>query len=192
MAQPCARKPNGRSPKSWPRSPKACLPRRYRCCSRRCGFWPEVFGPRPSLLTGVAVERSVNAALKPASRRVKANFRRLSERMSGLQTAKTAPQGNTALPSKRMALRERNTAKVRLRYARPDPERRAAAMTASQSVLQGHRYRVVIESLSKSKFATFLARFSEKMQTSWHAHVSVAAQETDDAGKIRRRRCPAR
>ncbi|CCV07515.1 hypothetical protein MESS2_590015 [Mesorhizobium metallidurans STM 2683] len=41
-----------------------------------------------------------------------------------------------------------------LRYARPDPERRADA-SASQSVLQAHRYRRVIESLSKSKFAIF-------------------------------------
>jgi N-formylglutamate amidohydrolase len=42
-------------------------------------FWPEIFSGRtPSLLTGVAAERSVNAALKPASRRVKANFKRLS------------------------------------------------------------------------------------------------------------------
>ncbi|CCV14478.1 hypothetical protein MESS4_680031 [Mesorhizobium sp. STM 4661] len=39
-----------------------------------------------------------------------------------------------------------------LRYARPDPERRAD-MSASQSVLQTHRYRGVIENLSKSKFA---------------------------------------
>lgn len=43
-------------------------------------FWPEVLSGRtPSILTGVATERSVNAALKPASRRVKANFRRLSK-----------------------------------------------------------------------------------------------------------------
>ena len=42
-------------------------------------FWPEVFAGRaPSLLSGVAMERSVNAALKPASRRVKANYKRLS------------------------------------------------------------------------------------------------------------------
>jgi len=42
-------------------------------------FWPEVLSGRtPSLLSGVAAERSVNAALKPASRRVKANFKRLS------------------------------------------------------------------------------------------------------------------
>ena len=44
-------------------------------------FWPELLSGRtPSLLTGVAAERSVNAALKPASRRVKANFRRLSSK----------------------------------------------------------------------------------------------------------------
>jgi len=42
-------------------------------------FWPEIFaGRNPSLLSGVAIERSVNAALKPASRAVKANFKRLS------------------------------------------------------------------------------------------------------------------
>jgi hypothetical protein len=42
-------------------------------------FWPEVFSGRtPSLFNGVAAERSVNAALKPASVAVKANFRRLS------------------------------------------------------------------------------------------------------------------
>jgi hypothetical protein len=42
-------------------------------------FWPEIFSGRtPSLLSGVAIERSVNAALKPASRAVKANFKRLS------------------------------------------------------------------------------------------------------------------
>jgi hypothetical protein len=43
-------------------------------------FWPEVLSGRaPSMLTGVAMERSVQAALTPASRRVKANYRRLSE-----------------------------------------------------------------------------------------------------------------
>jgi hypothetical protein len=42
-------------------------------------FWPEVLSGRtPSVLNGVAVECSVNAALKPASRLVKANFRRLT------------------------------------------------------------------------------------------------------------------
>jgi hypothetical protein len=42
-------------------------------------FWPEIFAGRaPSLLSGVAMERSIVAALKPASRRVKANFKRLS------------------------------------------------------------------------------------------------------------------
>ncbi|MCG7505790.1 hypothetical protein [Mesorhizobium retamae] len=43
-------------------------------------FWPEVMtGRAPSLLNGVALERSVHAALKPASRRVKANFKRLGK-----------------------------------------------------------------------------------------------------------------
>lgn len=43
-------------------------------------FWPEVISGRtPSVMTGVAAERMVNAALKPSSRRVKSNFRRLSK-----------------------------------------------------------------------------------------------------------------
>lgn len=42
-------------------------------------FWPEVFsGKTPSLLSGVAAEQALHAALKPASKRVKANYRRLS------------------------------------------------------------------------------------------------------------------
>ncbi len=42
-------------------------------------FWPELLsGKTPSMLNGVAAERSMNAALKPASLRVRANFRRLS------------------------------------------------------------------------------------------------------------------
>ncbi len=42
-------------------------------------FWPEVLaGKTPSVLNGVAAQRSVAAALRPASKRVKANFRRLS------------------------------------------------------------------------------------------------------------------
>lgn len=41
-------------------------------------FWPEVLSGRtPSMLNGVAAERSLAAALSPASRRVRANFRRL-------------------------------------------------------------------------------------------------------------------
>jgi len=44
-------------------------------------FWPEIFAGRtPSLLNGIAAERSFSAALKPASRAVKANFRRLSNK----------------------------------------------------------------------------------------------------------------
>ncbi|QPC92484.1 hypothetical protein [Mesorhizobium sp. INR15] len=44
-------------------------------------FWPEVFSGRtPSLFNGVAAEQSISAALKPASRTVKANFRRLSNK----------------------------------------------------------------------------------------------------------------
>lgn len=42
-------------------------------------FWPEVLAGRtPSLFNGVAAQRSMNAALQPASRAVKANYRRLS------------------------------------------------------------------------------------------------------------------
>ena len=42
-------------------------------------FWPEILSGRvPSVLTGVAIERSMQAALKPASRVVKANYKRLS------------------------------------------------------------------------------------------------------------------
>ncbi|MBZ9684038.1 MULTISPECIES: hypothetical protein [unclassified Mesorhizobium] len=42
-------------------------------------FWPEVLSGRtPSLFNGVAAERSISAALKPAGRAVRANFRRLS------------------------------------------------------------------------------------------------------------------
>ena len=44
-------------------------------------FWPEILAGRtPSLFNGVAAERSISAALKPASRAVKANFRRLSSK----------------------------------------------------------------------------------------------------------------
>jgi 6-phosphogluconate dehydrogenase len=43
-------------------------------------FWPEVLaGKTPSVLNGVAAERSFDAALGPVSRRVAANFRRLSK-----------------------------------------------------------------------------------------------------------------
>lgn len=42
-------------------------------------FWPELMaGQAPSILNGVALERSVHAALQPAGRRVKANFKRLA------------------------------------------------------------------------------------------------------------------
>lgn len=45
-------------------------------------FWPEVLSGRtPSIFNGVAVERSVNAALKPAGQQVKANFRRLTAKV---------------------------------------------------------------------------------------------------------------
>ena len=42
-------------------------------------FWPEVLSGRtPSVLNGVAAQKSVAAAMRPASKRVKANFRRLA------------------------------------------------------------------------------------------------------------------
>jgi hypothetical protein len=42
-------------------------------------FWPEVLAGRtPAVLSGAAVARAVNAALKSAGRRVRANFRRLA------------------------------------------------------------------------------------------------------------------
>lgn len=42
-------------------------------------FWPEVLsGKAPSILNGIAAQRSIEAALRPASRQVQANFRRLS------------------------------------------------------------------------------------------------------------------
>lgn len=42
-------------------------------------FWPQVMsGKTPSLLSGDAAERALHSALKPAGRKVKANFRRLS------------------------------------------------------------------------------------------------------------------
>ncbi len=51
-------------------------------------FWPEVFSGRtPSVLNGVAAERSVNAALKPASRKVKANFKRLARNRESRRAA---------------------------------------------------------------------------------------------------------
>ncbi len=41
-------------------------------------FWLEFYsGSTPSLLNGVAIERAMHAALKPAGRRVKKNYRRL-------------------------------------------------------------------------------------------------------------------
>lgn len=41
-------------------------------------FWLELLsGATPSLVNGVALERAVHAALKPAGRRVKKNYRRL-------------------------------------------------------------------------------------------------------------------
>ena len=42
-------------------------------------FWPEVMtGRRPSLFSPALVEKALTAALKPAGRRVRANYRRLS------------------------------------------------------------------------------------------------------------------
>lgn len=47
-------------------------------------FWPEVLSGRtPSVLNGVAAQRSVAAAMRPASKRVKSNFRRLATKSVG-------------------------------------------------------------------------------------------------------------
>lgn len=44
-------------------------------------FWPELLsGATPSLINGVAFERAVHAALKPAGQEVKKNYRRLKKR----------------------------------------------------------------------------------------------------------------
>jgi hypothetical protein len=44
-------------------------------------FWPQVLAGRsPSMIAQVAFEQAIAASLRPASRRVKANFRRLSRR----------------------------------------------------------------------------------------------------------------
>lgn len=44
-------------------------------------FWPQLMsGKTPSLLSGAALEQALGAAARPASRKVKANFRRLSRR----------------------------------------------------------------------------------------------------------------
>ncbi|PTE09185.1 hypothetical protein C9427_16855 [Mesorhizobium helmanticense] len=59
-----------------------------------------------------------------------------------------------------------------LRYARPDPERRAD-MSASQSVLQAHRYHRVIESLSKSKFAVPLSTRNPKSLVKLEAYAGA-------------------
>ncbi|PBC03914.1 hypothetical protein CK220_12395 [Mesorhizobium sp. WSM3860] len=52
-----------------------------------------------------------------------------------------APEGNAALPNTHGASLRETCETYGLRYARPDPERRAVAMSASQSVLKTHRYR---------------------------------------------------
>ncbi|MGC4024098.1 MAG: hypothetical protein QM744_02365 [Mesorhizobium sp.] len=43
-------------------------------------FWPEVMaGRKPSIMSSGLAEKAVNAALKPASKRVRSNYRRLSK-----------------------------------------------------------------------------------------------------------------
>ncbi|MGB3388875.1 MAG: hypothetical protein WBA88_12905 [Pseudaminobacter sp.] len=45
------------------------------------GFWFDLaLGRTPTLLNGVAAERSMRAAMRPARRRVRANYRRLSRK----------------------------------------------------------------------------------------------------------------
>lgn len=47
-------------------------------------FWPEILSGRtPSMLNGAAAHRSATAALCPASRRVRSNFRRLATKAVG-------------------------------------------------------------------------------------------------------------
>lgn len=49
------------------------------CMRAAATFWPEVIaGKTPSLISGAVFERSMVAALAPASKRVRANYRRLS------------------------------------------------------------------------------------------------------------------
>ena len=43
-------------------------------------FWQSAFAGRAAIRPDAAMERAVHAALKPASRRVKSNYRRLSRR----------------------------------------------------------------------------------------------------------------
>lgn len=44
-------------------------------------FWPQLMsGKTPALLSGAAAEQALQAALKPAGRKVKSNFQRLSRR----------------------------------------------------------------------------------------------------------------
>jgi len=47
-------------------------------------FWPDLLaGKTPSLLDGSAVTRAMQAGLRPAGRKVKANFSRLSRKTGG-------------------------------------------------------------------------------------------------------------
>ena len=58
-------------------------------------FWPEIFAGRtPSLLNGRRHGALDQAALKPASRRVKANFKRLSE------SPTDEPDSRTVMPKR--------------------------------------------------------------------------------------------
>ena len=68
-------------------------------------------------VSGVAAERSMHAALKPASRRVKANFKRLSAKADLPDQSSTKRQKPRSLRERGFAiethgLRERNTAKI--------------------------------------------------------------------------------
>ncbi|RAZ89226.1 hypothetical protein DPM33_19955 [Mesorhizobium hawassense] len=68
----------------------------------------------------------------------------MTSRRAVLKRKNRVPAG-TRLCQIHMAFRYKNTCEIYetygLRYARPDPERRADAMSASQSVLKAHRYR---------------------------------------------------
>ena len=124
-------------------------------------FWPEILSGRvPSVLTGVAIERSMQAALKPASLARQGELQAIIPELKrkSPKTAKTVFPGEHGFAIRNAWLNA---------YAVPGEEYGSGtrdlirsvgriAITASFSVLVSHRYRAVIESLSKPKFAAFL------------------------------------
>jgi hypothetical protein len=69
--------------------------------------------------------------------------------------SKNRAQKERGFATERMALRERNPAKETAPVRETLSGAVGGALTASQSVLNGQRYRVVIERLSNPKFADF-------------------------------------